>query len=333
MPRPCPPAHFLVAIRLRAAPRKAIASRIPAPVLMHNSIKAQLERILNSHLFSGAHRSQLFLRYIVDHALARPASHSRSTASPSMSSIVMPPTIPPSTPPCGSKPAGSARVCSSTTPAKARPIAFLIEIPRGGYRAVFRPRQPARRFRSPATRSRARETQAFRDSAPASPLVRPGSLHSRSPARPPLLPLKPQSSPLAPTEPSGSRIVIASSHIFVIFLRLSFVMYSRRQNYRQTLLYVPPIDEASLPGSHRAARPFFRLTSHRADRERHRADRARPEQRDASAGARPDGHRERQSAQRDQRRVHPARRHAVRHGARPRLPRRHRLRRGHPEQP
>lgn len=38
-------------------------------------MKAQLERIVSSRAFSGAHRSQHFLRYILQHALAEPDEH------------------------------------------------------------------------------------------------------------------------------------------------------------------------------------------------------------------------------------------------------------------
>ncbi|HXS12939.1 MAG TPA: hypothetical protein VN734_09560 [Acidobacteriaceae bacterium] len=47
--------------------------RFPVPPLPEASpLKAQLERILGSRTFSGAHRSQLFLRYILHHAVAHP---------------------------------------------------------------------------------------------------------------------------------------------------------------------------------------------------------------------------------------------------------------------
>jgi hypothetical protein len=46
-----------------------------APLPDESPVKAQLDRIVNSRAFSGAHRSQHFLRYILQHAIARTDEH------------------------------------------------------------------------------------------------------------------------------------------------------------------------------------------------------------------------------------------------------------------
>lgn len=70
MPRPSPNplTRSTPALAAKVAPRL-----FPLPPPPANSpVKAQLDRILTSRTFSGAHRSQLFLRYILHHALAHP---------------------------------------------------------------------------------------------------------------------------------------------------------------------------------------------------------------------------------------------------------------------
>jgi hypothetical protein len=101
----------------------------------------QLERILNFRGFVGAHRSQLFLRYIVEHALAHPhdplkeytIAHDvfdRGAYDPAVNNTVR---------------VEAGRLRSRlleyyASEGYADPL--LIEVPRGSYRAVIRPRQP-----------------------------------------------------------------------------------------------------------------------------------------------------------------------------------------------
>ena len=69
MPRLLPSTHP----RSVRSPSRATLRRFPTPALPdHSPVKAQLDRILASQAFRGAHRSQLFLRYILHHALAHP---------------------------------------------------------------------------------------------------------------------------------------------------------------------------------------------------------------------------------------------------------------------
>lgn len=70
MPRPSP-STFPRPIHSRATRAKLI--RVPLPPLPDDMpVKAQLERIVSSRTFRAAHRSQLFLRYILHHAVAHP---------------------------------------------------------------------------------------------------------------------------------------------------------------------------------------------------------------------------------------------------------------------
>ena len=59
-PKPAPASH--------SHNRHVSLDRLPVA----NPAHTQLQRILNSRAFAGAHRSQLFLRYIVGHALNHP---------------------------------------------------------------------------------------------------------------------------------------------------------------------------------------------------------------------------------------------------------------------
>jgi len=69
VPRPSLTTHP----RPRRSPSRAPVRHFPPPPLPDNSpVKTQLDRILASRTFSGAHRSQLFLRYILHHALSHP---------------------------------------------------------------------------------------------------------------------------------------------------------------------------------------------------------------------------------------------------------------------
>lgn len=70
MPRPSASTH----LRPRPLPvRSARVRRFPLPQLPNDSpVKAQLDRVLSSRSFRNARRSQLFLRYILHHALAHP---------------------------------------------------------------------------------------------------------------------------------------------------------------------------------------------------------------------------------------------------------------------
>jgi hypothetical protein len=103
----------------------------------------ELKRILNSHVFAGAHRSQLFLRYIVDHALDRP---DESLKEYGIALDVFDRDA-------SYDPAVDATVRVEAGRLRSRLLEYYahegqsdplsIEIPKGGYRAVFRPRQPA----------------------------------------------------------------------------------------------------------------------------------------------------------------------------------------------
>jgi hypothetical protein len=101
----------------------------------------QLERVLNSRSFAGAHRSQLFLRYIVEHAVAQPDDplkeytialdvFDRGGYDPAVNNTVR-------------VEAGRLRfrlLEYYASEGNADPL--LIEVPRGSYRAVIRPRRP-----------------------------------------------------------------------------------------------------------------------------------------------------------------------------------------------
>jgi hypothetical protein len=141
VPRPSP-STLPRSIHLRATRAKSIH----VPVLLlpdDNPIKAQLERILNSRVFAGAQRSKLFLRYVVEHSLARPTEPLKEY---SIALDVFDRDA-------SYDPAVDATVRVEAGRLRSRLLEyyagdgltdpFLIQIPRGGYRAVFRPRQPA----------------------------------------------------------------------------------------------------------------------------------------------------------------------------------------------
>jgi len=67
VPRPSPSTH------VRPAHSRVIFPFSPLPE--DSPVKAQLERIVTSRTFSGALRSQHFLRYILQHALAHTDEH------------------------------------------------------------------------------------------------------------------------------------------------------------------------------------------------------------------------------------------------------------------
>jgi len=118
--------------------------RFPLPPLPDKGpVGAQMERILASRSFSGARRSQLFLRYILHHALAHPDEPLKeysialdvfdrdASYDPAINNTVR-------------VEAGRLRARLLeyyTGEGHADPL--LIEIPRGRYRAVIRPNQPA----------------------------------------------------------------------------------------------------------------------------------------------------------------------------------------------
>jgi len=106
-----------------------------------SATRAQLQRILNSDTFAGAHRSQLFLRYIVEQALAYPDESlkeysialdvfGRGAYDPAVNNTVR---------------VEAGRLRSRLLEyyaAEGHADPLLIEVPRGAYRAVIRPREP-----------------------------------------------------------------------------------------------------------------------------------------------------------------------------------------------
>lgn len=108
-----------------------------------NAVQTQLQRILNSRAFAGAHRSQLFLRYIVNHALDHPGEPLKEY---SIALDVFDRDA-------SYDPAVDAAVRVEAGRLRSRLLEYyagegqtdplLIEIPKGGYRAVFRPHHHA----------------------------------------------------------------------------------------------------------------------------------------------------------------------------------------------
>lgn len=104
-----------------------------------NAVLAQLQRILNSRIFCSAHHSQLFLRYIVEHGLARPGDplkeysvaadvFGRDAYDPAINNTVR---------------VEAGRLRSRLLEyyaGEGRADPLLIEVPRGSYRAVVRAR-------------------------------------------------------------------------------------------------------------------------------------------------------------------------------------------------
>jgi len=120
-------------------------NRVPKPAPLENSpVRAQLERVTNSRIFAGAHRSQLFLRYVVEHSIDHPSEPLKeysiaidvfdrdASYDPAVNNTVR---------------VEAGRLRSRlleyyTGEGQADPL--LIEIPRGGYRAVIRPNKPGK---------------------------------------------------------------------------------------------------------------------------------------------------------------------------------------------
>jgi hypothetical protein len=139
VPRPSP-STLPRPIHSRALHAESERALLPPP-LDDSSPRTQLERILNSRTFTGAHRSQLFLRYIVEHALAHPDAplkeysiacdvFGRGAYDPAVNNSVR---------------VEAGRLRSRlleyyASEGHADPL--LIEVPRGAYRAIIRPRQP-----------------------------------------------------------------------------------------------------------------------------------------------------------------------------------------------
>lgn len=128
-PKPAPASH--------SHNRHVSLDRLPVA----NPAHAQLQRILNSRAFAGAHRSQLFLRYIVGHALNHPDEplkeynialdvFDRDAYDPAVDATVR---------------VEAGRLRSRLLEyyaGEGQSDPLLIEIPKGGYRAVFHSRQP-----------------------------------------------------------------------------------------------------------------------------------------------------------------------------------------------
>ena len=113
--------------------------RLPAS----NPAHAQLHRILNSRAFAGAHRSQLFLRYIVGHALDHPDEPLKEY-SIALDVFDRDASYDPAVDAAVRVEAGRLRSrLREYYAAEGQTDPLLIEVPRGGYRAVFRPRQSA----------------------------------------------------------------------------------------------------------------------------------------------------------------------------------------------
>jgi hypothetical protein len=106
-------------------------------------VKAQLERILISQIFVSAHRSQLFLRYIVQHEIAHPSEQikeysialhvfARDSYDPAVNNTVR---------------VEAARLRSRLHEyyaGEGRADPLLIEVPKGSYRALIRVRESDR---------------------------------------------------------------------------------------------------------------------------------------------------------------------------------------------
>jgi hypothetical protein len=106
-------------------------------------IRAQLERICGSRIFTEAHRSQLFLRYVVEHSLAHPDDPIKeysialdvfdreASYDPAVNNTVR---------------VEAGRLRSRLLEyyaGEGQSDPFLIEIPRGRYRPVIHSRQPS----------------------------------------------------------------------------------------------------------------------------------------------------------------------------------------------
>lgn len=123
---------------------------LPRASLQEAPIRAQLERICGSRVFSEAHRSQLFLRYVVERFLARPDDPIKeysialdvfdrdASYDPAVNNTVR---------------VEAGRLRSRLLEYYANEghaDSLLIEVPRGGYRALIRPRHSTTALISPA---------------------------------------------------------------------------------------------------------------------------------------------------------------------------------------
>ena len=133
----------------RATRAKSI--RVPIPPLPNDSpAKTQLERILNSHVFVGAHRSQLFLRYVVEHSLTHPGEPLKEY-SIALDVFDRDASYDPAVDAAVRVEAGRLRSrLREYYAGEGQTDPLLIEVPRGGYRAVLHTRQPSV---APASRS------------------------------------------------------------------------------------------------------------------------------------------------------------------------------------
>ena len=132
---------------------RANSTRVPTTALPDDSpIKTQLERILNSRVFSGAHRSQFFLRYIIEQALADPDKPLKEY-SIALDVFDRDPSYDPAVNNTVRVEAGRLRSrLLEYYAGEGHADPLLIEVPRGGYRAVIRPREPITAPSRPALR-------------------------------------------------------------------------------------------------------------------------------------------------------------------------------------
>jgi hypothetical protein len=135
---------------------RAKSARATIPSLPDDSpAKTQLDRILNSKIFAGARRSQLFLRYIVAHALAHPDEPLKEY-SIALDVFDRDPSYDPAVNNTVRVEAGRLRSRLTEYYAgdgHADPL--LIEVPRGAYRAIIRPRESSIVHAAPSPTSKA----------------------------------------------------------------------------------------------------------------------------------------------------------------------------------
>lgn len=140
MPRPSPSTHPRL-VRLSPA-RKGLRRPLFPPLPDGSPVKAQLDRIVASRAFSGAHRSQIFLRYVVEHSFVHPAA-SLKEYSIALDVFDRDASYDPAIDATVRVEAGRLRSRLLTYYAgEGQNDPLLIEIPRGGYRAVIHPRHP-----------------------------------------------------------------------------------------------------------------------------------------------------------------------------------------------
>lgn len=140
MPRP----SRTLRARRSAVHSQPTAGRLADSALPDNSpIRVQLERICGSRLFSGANRSQLFLRYVVEHSVAHPTEPLKEY-SVALDVFDRDASYDPAIDATVRVEAGRLRsrlLEYYAGEGQADPL--LIEIPRGGYRAVISRRRAA----------------------------------------------------------------------------------------------------------------------------------------------------------------------------------------------